>query len=226
MNDRMIADLLVILVIIYATSLHEMAHAYVSTWLGDPTPGRHGRLTWNPIPHLSPVMTAIIMPLVLYVSSGGSRLFILALTPVDPTKYKRPLRDNALVSGAGPATNFLITALLVGVMHIPGVYAYSYNANNDEYGPGNWTTMVLPSATYWIYIMGFFNLLPLPPLDGYGIFRGLMPLQLRRTADDFARSQFAFLFVFVVAGFLFQYVHRPIDDLYWRVLMPHAQLME
>ena len=215
MEHEALADFLVIALVIYATSLHELAHAYVATWCGDPTPGLHGRLTWNPIPHLSPVITAIVFPILMYVSSH--RLFILALTPVNPARFKHPLRDDALVSAAGPAMNFLITAILLAVMRIPGVLVV-----DNSYHVANWTSGVLPWAAYWIYIMGFFNLMPVPPLDGYGIFRAALPLDLRRQADDFARSPMALIVAMLLGGFLFQYVEAPLDHLFWEVLMPGA----
>src|SRR5689334_2440199 len=102
----LIANLFVVGFVIYGTSLHEMGHAFVAAWLGDPTPGKHGRLTWNPLPHLSPTMTAIVAPIVFFLTSHGRSLFCLATTPVDPTKFRRPLRDHALVAVAGPFMNF------------------------------------------------------------------------------------------------------------------------
>src|SRR5208283_1211975 len=79
MNADLTAQLLTVALVVYGTSLHEMGHAFVATWLGDPTPGKHGRLTFNPLPHLSPFITAVVLPLVCYMSKGF--LFAFASTP-------------------------------------------------------------------------------------------------------------------------------------------------
>src|SRR6185295_629791 len=99
----------VIVMLLLSTAFHEMAHAFTAYLLGDPTPGRHGRLTLNPIPHLQPVMTAVILPVIMYLSGMG--LMMMAFTPIDPTKFRKPLRDRALVAVAGPITNIVLAGL-------------------------------------------------------------------------------------------------------------------
>ena len=218
-ESYLLAKLIVIVLVIYATSLHELAHAYVATWCGDPTPGRYGRLTWNPIPHLSPFVSAVVLPIIFYLTSG--MLFILALTPIDPTRFRKPIRDHALVAAAGPLTNFLIVGLLLAVLRIPGVYGYFWDSNTKP-----WTAIVLPEACFWIYIMGFFNLLPLPPLDGYWIIRGLLPLSIRQQGDALARSQFSFFIVLIIGSWLFQYIALPVSHFYYMHLLPPLNVLD
>jgi Zn-dependent protease len=209
----LIAKLVIIGLVIYATSLHELAHAYVATLCGDPTPGRHGRLTWNPIPHLSPFYTAILLPIFFFLSSDS--LFILAQTPINPSKFRRPMRDHALVAAAGPATNFVIAALMFAILRIPGVYGFSADT-----GFPPWTAIVIPPAAFWILLMGFFNLMPLPPLDGYWIVRGLLPLETRQQTDALARSPMSMIVTLLVGSLLFNYVSDPIIHLYQFLLPP------
>ncbi len=121
--------------VILSTAFHEMGHAFVATWLGDPTPGRHGRLTFNPIPHLQPVLTAIVLPLVTILSNYG--FMILATTPVDPSRLRKPLRDQALVAVAGPIMNVVCAAVMLGILWIPGMWN-CVSAETNRRGAGVW----------------------------------------------------------------------------------------
>jgi Zn-dependent protease len=192
MDGQMIVALGVVGLVIYGTSLHEMAHAYVATWLGDPTPGRNGRLTSNPIPHLTPFLTAVVLPLVGYLSFGS--MLCMAYTPIDPTKFRRPLRDRALVAVAGPITNLLFMGLLVGILWLPGVW---------QRGEMTYLMVIAYKAAFFNLMLACFNLLPIPPLDGYWIIRGALPLQLRMQADTLARNpMIGLLLVFVVGSMI------------------------
>ena len=185
----MIVDLGVVGLVIYATSLHEMAHAYVATWMGDPTPGRNGRLTANPIPHLTPVLTAVVLPLVGYLTSGG--MICMAYTPIDPSKFRKPLRDHALVAVAGPIANLLFMGLLLGILWLPGVW---------QRGETTYLMVIAYKAAFFNLMLACFNLLPIPPLDGYWIIRGALPLQLRMQTDSLARNPMIGLVLVFVLG--------------------------
>lgn len=194
MNDGdLYLNVLVISILILSTAFHEMAHAYVATWLGDPTPGRHGRLTINPFPHLQPVLTAIIIPLVMYLSRSG--FMILAQTPIDPSRFKKPLRDHALVAVAGPITNMLCAFVLLGALWIPGIW---------ESGPETIRMTALKTAGYYNVVLAVFNMLPFPPLDGYWIVRGALPLHARRATDNFARQSFSLIICLLVGSQVMQ----------------------
>jgi len=197
-----------------------MGHAFVAHWFGDPTPGKHGRLTLNPIPHLDPPLTAIVFPLLFFMFGGG--LFCLAQTPIDPARMRRPLRDHAIVAMAGPAMNFLFMGIMIGLLWlVPGLWNWSYEKGPFSPSPGNWGTAVLPFAAMWNFILGCFNLLPIPPLDGYRICRPIMPLGLRRAADDLARSgMMAFFIVLLVGGFIFTQIQRPLLAFFFEMLPP------
>ncbi|HEY3320284.1 MAG TPA: site-2 protease family protein [Planctomycetota bacterium] len=207
MSDEFTFKLIVVGLVIYATALHEMAHAFVATWCGDPTPGRYGRLTFNPIPHLQPVLTAIVLPLVFFLS--GSGLFCLAQTPVDPSRFRHPKRDQALVAFAGPAANFLFMGLMIGILWIPGVW------RDDDV---TWNMRVLTEGARWCMILGVFNLLPIPPLDGYWIVRGVLPLQLRIQADALARSQMSMVLVLFVGSVIMRSLSLPIHRIFFHLL--------
>jgi Zn-dependent protease len=189
MSNDLTTNLCVIALVIYGTSLHEMAHAFIAHYFGDPTPGRYNRLTFNPIPHLDPILTAVIFPVIFYLSGGG--LFCMAQTPVDPSRFKRPFLHQALMAAGGPAMNFLLAAVMLGILWIPGVW--------QPYNP-NYNMAILTQAAYWNVILGVFNLMPVPPLDGYTIIRGALPLSIRRPLDDFRRMGVMSLMLGVVIG--------------------------
>jgi Zn-dependent protease len=211
MDDIFLIRLGVVALVIYATSLHELAHAVVATKLGDPTPGRHGRLTWNPIPHLTPFFTAVVLPLLLMLTSGT--MIAMAYCPVDPTKFRRPLRDYALVAVAGPLTNLAFAGILIGVMWIPGVWH-----KNQETLLMNITYL----GAFYNVILCVFNLLPIPPLDGYAIIRGLIPLETRMKTDSLSRNPLVgMLGVFLVGSLVIGMIHEPLKALF-NQLTPNA----
>lgn len=204
MSDELIIKFFTLLLVMYGTSLHEMAHAYVATWLGDPTPGQYGRLTLNPIPHLSPVLTAIVLPFVMFMSSGS--LFMLATTPINPQRFSRPMRDRALVSVVGPIMNFLFAAVLIALLWSPFI----------ERGTFIWAVFI--HASRWNLILGVFNLLPIPPLDGYWIVRGAVPLEKRIQLDALAVSPWALGVVLLLGGGLMGYIIPYLDTFFFRLI--------
>src|SRR5581483_5582790 len=101
-----------LLILFVSVILHEVAHGYMANWLGDPTARLQGRLTLNPLVHIDPVGT-VLLPLLLWL--GNSPVFIGYAKPVPYNPYNLPGKyDEALVAGAGPATNVLL-ALIFGL---------------------------------------------------------------------------------------------------------------
>jgi Zn-dependent protease len=203
-----VSKYIVVALIIYGTSLHEMGHAFASYWFGDPTPGRHGRLTLNPLPHLEPMFGSTVLPIISTMLGNAPLSF--GLCPVDPSRYRRPLRDNALMSLAGPAMNFLFCGLMIGILWIPGVW----NAEEPTYN-----MRILSIAAYWEFMVGCFNLLPIPPLDGYSILRVVLPIQLRQKGDDLRRmGSVSFLLPILIGWPLFNAVAEPLGDFFVQLL--------
>jgi Zn-dependent protease len=146
-------------VFIVSLTLHELAHALVAYRLGDRTAKEMGRLTLNPIAHMDPLGSLILV--VTYF--GGSFLFGWAKpVPVDPRNLRTsPQVGMALVGAAGPASNFVI-ALIAG-----GVWAHTQLT-------GDTAKIVAYTITVNV-ILGVFNLFPIPPLDGSRVIGGFMP---------------------------------------------------
>lgn len=144
-------------IFIFALPLHELAHAWVAERLGDPTPRRYGRVTLNPMAHLDPIGALML----LLAGFGWARP-----VPVNPWYLRYgPRVGMALVGGAGPAMNFLLAAL--------GILAYRTMQGLDGI-----PLLVFQFLGAWIFInigLAVFNMLPLPPLDGYRVLMGLLP---------------------------------------------------
>jgi len=134
--------------IILAIGIHEAAHCYMADYLGDPTPRSMGRLSLNPLVHLDPLGTLVILFTGLFGWGKPS--------PFDPYNLKDPRRDTALIALAGPVSNILLAILLslpLRFLSIPNSLvpiAYSLIALNIN--------------------LAIFNLIPIPPLDGSKIF--------------------------------------------------------
>ncbi|MCW2959746.1 MAG: site-2 protease family protein [Thermoleophilia bacterium] len=152
--------------ILLAFALHEMAHAYAATWFGDPTPARHGRRTLNPIRHLDPVGTIMIVASMLLFGFP----FGFAVTPVNDELMRKPRLHGALTALAGPMVNII----MCGISLVLLVVAY------EHYGPvmpGEDVPFLLEAADRSMTFNAFlavFNLLPIPPLDGGRIVGSFM----------------------------------------------------
>jgi Zn-dependent protease len=158
--------------IIFSLVAHEYAHAAAAFRQGDDTAYRQGRLTMNPMPHIDPFMTILVPALTLW-ASGGRFLFGGAKpVPVDPRKYRELTRGDIIVSSAGVITNFVLVFVFALLFVAIGLLARAT--------PG--ATSILDSAQRMMMwgininvILCFFNLLPIPPLDGSHLFYYLLP---------------------------------------------------
>lgn len=161
--------------VLLAFALHEMAHAYAATWFGDPTPARHGRRTLNPIRHLDPLGTVMLVVSMLLFGFP----FGFAVTPVDDSRMRRPRLHGALTSFAGPATNIVLCAISLALF---ATAIESVSPDSFRLGASD-TPLVIEAAYYSMVFNAFlavFNLLPIPPLDGGRIVGSLMNEELRR----------------------------------------------
>lgn len=150
-------------VIILAFAYHEFAHAIVADRLGDPTPRSFGRITLNPIPHLD--RFGLVM---LFIAGFG-----WATTPVNPNYLSgNPRRSMALVAVAGPAANFLMAVLFAIPLRIVQLELIPGNVMPD------WLFTFFVLGVQWNIILMLFNLLPIPPLDGFTILLGILPADL------------------------------------------------
>lgn len=155
---------------VFAITVHEVAHGWVASRLGDPTAARAGRLSLNPLRHIDPVGT-VLVPALIYLSSGGFFGWARPV-PVDWRYLRRPRLDMGLVAAAGPLSNLLmLIAWLILMLRTPAGTLLSEMS---------WTGISF-NATIMVL-----NLLPLPPLDGSRIVAALLPARL---AAPYARIE-------------------------------------
>jgi len=174
-----------LLALVFVLTMHEWAHAFVATRLGDPTPERLGRLSFNPLRHLDPV--------------GTLALFLVGLgwakpVPVNPRNFKHPIWDEGLTALAGPLMNLIIAVFAgaLSVLFVEGsIMREFFNAVLD----------------LSLYLM-LFNLLPIPPLDGSHFWVLLLPPSWRESVVIWLERHAVWFLVFLLVDtqFLAQYL--------------------
>lgn len=181
-----------LVILIFSAILHEVMHGLVADRLGDPTARLLGRLTLNPIPHIDLYMS-ILLPLMLFFFHSPILIGGAKPVPVDPFNLRDGRRDMAIVSLAGPLTNFLIAAIFTLLVHVlyPGMQSQQIIQTNI-------LGLVLGMVINLNLLLGIFNLLPIPPLDGSKVFALLLP---EREAMSFVSM--GSMGLILVFGFLF-----------------------
>lgn len=185
--------LLQFVILLPALVLHEVAHGWMAYRLGDPTAKMMGRLNLDPRKHIDPWGT-ILMPLLLLFVSGGKFAFGYAKpVPFNPRYFKNYKTGMLLTGVAGPAMNLALA--LAGAVLFRGLYLLADLVSV----PG----IVLQMAYFFVYLnllLLFFNLIPIPPLDGAHILFTFLP----RSQEDFKifLQRYGFVFLFIIIYFL------------------------
>jgi Zn-dependent protease len=176
-----------LIVFLFAISVHESAHAWMANLRGDPTARMLGRITLNPIKHIDPFGT-VILPL-LAAFTGIPVLGWAKPTPVDPRNFKNPVLDDILTAVVGPISNFLVASAAVILLVIIKLSSPLGRAVIFGQVPLQAGTVLVPICLLVFELMqinvvlGVFNLIPVPPLDGSHVLRHFLPENLRRVYD-------------------------------------------
>jgi Zn-dependent protease len=198
--------LLTIPAIIIGFSFHEFAHAFTSYKLGDPTPGNQGRLTLSPLAHID----IIGFILILVAGFGWAKP-----VQINPRYYKNPRRDEMIVSLAGPAMNLVIAFVFVVIYRL--TINFFSSGNVVLYNLLN----VIQYVTWINIILFFFNLIPLPPLDGFHILRELMPRRQYRLIWFLEQYSSIILIIIIITPVVSWIILPPstfINDLFFKIL--------
>ncbi len=204
MGDFSIPNIIMMLVALaFSVMFHEIMHGWVALKLGDPTAKHDGRLTFNPVVHIDPMMT-IFFPLIMYVTAG----FIFGgAKPVriNAMNFKNPGLGMALSAAAGPISNFFLATVSFGLLmvlyHVAPEFLYDATSNTLTYNSRFIQIMIFLNI-----LLGAFNLIPIPPLDGSRILRYILPNEGKRFIDQMERFG---LFILLAILFLPGYIGLP-----------------
>lgn len=163
-----ITTVISVVLVMLSASVHEFGHALAAYRLGDDTAKRAGRLTLNPLAHLDP-FGSVLLPLVMGLAGGPIFAFAKPV-PYNPNRLHNPRRDEVIVAFAGPVTNLIQAAAGAIVSRVLWDNLYPAIATG---GVAYWAYVIASRYVYVNCILAFFNLIPLPPLDGSSI---IMPL--------------------------------------------------
>lgn len=189
-----------------AIVLHEVAHGLTALRLGDPTAKASGRLTLNPIKHIDPLGALVFV----MSSLAGIGIGWAKPVPVNPRHFEDPLRGMMYVSMAGPLTNFLLAicfaALFHGLIALDGAGMITADSL-VVVGP---LAQMIQAGVMVNLALGFFNLIPVPPLDGSKIVTGLLPREMAFRFMRFERYGFIVIVLLLATGVLGRVIGPPI----------------
>lgn len=193
--DRLFSILLSALAVIIGIVVHESAHALAAYVLGDSTARSRGRISLNPLAHIDPFGT-VLLPL-LMVLAGGPVFAYAKPVPVYLGNLKNPKRDEVLVALAGPLSNILVAlvaalvyGMLLGAVLVPGL-----SAGTLSLGFANGIASFLVTLMSVNLSLAFFNLIPLPPLDGSSILVLFLKGEALRTYYEIQRYSMPILII-------------------------------
>jgi len=189
---RTVLLLFSLIILLFSIILHECAHGIMAEHHGDSTARMAGRITLNPIPHLDPIGSLLLPGIMIIMSLVGGPLFIFGWAkpvPINPYNLNNPKKDMMWIGLAGPATNLgiaLFLALLFRILVTSGSVA----------------AVILFYGITINLILAFFNLIPIPPLDGSRVLSGLLPEEYNYRLSRIEPFGFIILVILLISGVL------------------------
>lgn len=197
--------------LVLAVTIHEFAHAFAADKLGDPTPRLQGRLTLNPLAHLDPLGTLLIV----LIGFGWGR-------PVqfDPYNLKNPRKDAALISLAGPLSNIIIATVLSLLLKV----------TNIPFSPLSFLSLVIEYFIRFNVTLAIFNLVPVYPLDGEKIVTGLLAKKEAYVYERFMHQYGMFILLFMIfpllgGSSLITIIIQPIINVVMNLFLPGGSIV-
>ena len=199
--------------ILAALTVHEFAHGWMAHRLGDNTAKDMGRLTLNPLAHLDPIGTIMLF----LVHFGWAKP-----VPVNPYNFRDPRKGMVWVALAGPGSNVIFAALQGFVFQI------MFKAGMIEFGSFGYRVFTL--AIFINLMLAFFNMIPIPPLDGSKVVAGLLPVQYLPMWERFERRGYMILMGLILVSYvlhipIFGSTIFPIANLFYVLFAGGAPLM-
>jgi Zn-dependent protease len=192
-------------IVLVSLTIHEAAHAWTADRLGDPTARLLGRVSLNPIVHIDPIGT-ILLPLIA-AYSGLPIIGWAKPVPVNISRLRHHRRDFMIVAAAGPISNFLQALVLAAV------FRSVYDQTDVDLVPA-----ILRLGVETNLLLAFFNLIPIPPLDGGNVLAGLVPESAARMLDQVRQFGFIALYALMLTGVLSELILPP-TEFFLRLLL-------
>ncbi|NOY78037.1 MAG: site-2 protease family protein [Calditrichaeota bacterium] len=214
--ETWVDKILFIPVLLFSIIIHECAHGVAAYRAGDPTAKMMGRITLNPIPHID-IMGSIIVPL-LFLLTPTNILFGWAKpVPVNPANFRNRKRDEMIVSAAGPASNIALSLIfLVLTILTIGLFQALHLSPNFIRRYFN----VMASGMLINLVLAFFNLIPIPPLDGSHILENILPPRGRVFMARLQPYGFFILLIIIMVPQLIQIAYWPVKMVWhWYMLI-------
>jgi Zn-dependent protease len=218
--------------LLFSLSFHECAHAWMASRLGDQTARMQGRVTLNPIVHIDPVGTLLFPAMVIFGPLLGFNMPFLLIgwakpTPVITRNFTKIVRDDNLVTLAGPVSNLILVAaaflvLAVICLWVPGgqlLVVNSFRGRLALNAPSSLQAAVVLAilAVQINLTLFFFNLLPIPPLDGSRVVRNMLPYNAVQQYDRIG-GWISYILMIVVGGFILRLLIGPVFALIFMAL--------
>ena len=187
-----------------AITVHEAAHGLAALRLGDKTAYFLGRTSLNPIKHIDPVGT-VLVPLSLLFMQAQFLFGWANPVPINTRNLRKPIQDMAIIALAGPVSNFIMALLWLGLAKIAAIIT-----NYDQSPPVEWLFLTSRIGIFFNIILGVFNLLPIPPLDGSKIIQVILPRRLGRLLYDLEPYGLIILVGLIFTGILPRLLAPPV----------------
>lgn len=220
--------------LIFSLSVHECAHAWMASRLGDQTARLQGRVTLNPMYHVDPIGTLLFPALMIFGPLFGFSLFGGMLvgwakpTPVITRNFRKIVRDDNLTTLAGPVSNLLLVGVAFAVL--AGMSVAVPNGHQivmqSFVGVLTGNTTIIPHPLVLLCTLAilinlslfFFNLLPIPPLDGSRVLRNALPYNAAQTYDRIG-GWLSYLLMIFVGGYVLRMLLNPALELVYSSLL-------
>lgn len=224
LDTRFLIAVFEFVLLLFSLSFHECAHAWMASRLGDQTARLEGRITLNPLYHIDPVGTLLFPALIIFGPFIGFSFFSGFLvgwakpTPVITRNFRKIVRDDNLTTLAGPVSNVVLVLLAFGVLAVMAVAlpdgreivqaSFIAALNPGAPVPIQPVALLCSLAVLINFSLFFFNLLPIPPLDGSHLLRNMLPYNAVQAYDRIP-IWVSYLLMIFVGGFIMSMLLRP-----------------